>query len=418
MTAMSIVSALGGKLLRISLPAVLIAVGVMPSFAWNALGHKVVAEIAWRQLEPVERQRIVDVLRRHPRFDADFAAKMTDDVLRADKVTQDHWIFQHAAYWPDIARGLLGDDRATYNRPTWHYVTNPLFLDTSDRDILALRLGITNSDEYPTDTPKSEYNVLQAIKHCRSALASRGAGADAKALAYCWLFHLVGDIHQPLHSTSLFSVKQFPLGDRGGNGIPLTGGENLHSRWDGLLGRRDLLRNVERQVLELSDRGRYRDAWISSAIKESDPRKWAAESHELCKSVVYSVAILDTVRQSPPGATMSPIRVTTSYMEQAGDVARRRIITAGLRLAALLGAKPTSRTSKVQLPVNNRAVPIPVTSFAPRQLQAAQPQVAMMHWLNTKTDARHNQSCRWYRKTGHGRYCTADEGKPCGQCGG
>jgi hypothetical protein len=44
--------------------------------------------------------------RRHPRFDADFAGKMTDDVLKADKATQDRWIFQHAAYWPDIARGL------------------------------------------------------------------------------------------------------------------------------------------------------------------------------------------------------------------------------------------------------------------------------------------------------------------------
>jgi hypothetical protein len=31
---------------------------------------------------------------------------MTDDVLRGDKGAEDHWIFQHAATWPDIARGL------------------------------------------------------------------------------------------------------------------------------------------------------------------------------------------------------------------------------------------------------------------------------------------------------------------------
>jgi hypothetical protein len=36
-------------------------------------------------------------LRRHPRFDADFAAKMEDDALRGDKKTQDRWIFLHAA---------------------------------------------------------------------------------------------------------------------------------------------------------------------------------------------------------------------------------------------------------------------------------------------------------------------------------
>jgi hypothetical protein len=35
-------------------------------FAWNALGHKIVAEIAWRELDAVARQSIVDNLRRHP----------------------------------------------------------------------------------------------------------------------------------------------------------------------------------------------------------------------------------------------------------------------------------------------------------------------------------------------------------------
>jgi len=34
-----------------------------------------------------------------------------------------------------------------------------------------------------------------------------------------WLFHLIGDIHQPLHSTALFSTKLFPEGDRGTWGV-------------------------------------------------------------------------------------------------------------------------------------------------------------------------------------------------------
>jgi hypothetical protein len=52
----------------------LIALLPTPAFGWNALGHKVVCEIAWRELEPATRESIVDTLRRHPRFDADFAA--------------------------------------------------------------------------------------------------------------------------------------------------------------------------------------------------------------------------------------------------------------------------------------------------------------------------------------------------------
>jgi hypothetical protein len=40
---------------------------------FNALGHKVVTEIAWRQLDDETRAEIVRTLRRHPRFDEDFA---------------------------------------------------------------------------------------------------------------------------------------------------------------------------------------------------------------------------------------------------------------------------------------------------------------------------------------------------------
>ena len=29
---------------------------------------------------------------------------------------------------------------------------------------------------------------------------------ERKAIALAWLFHLVGDIHQPLHTTQLFTV--------------------------------------------------------------------------------------------------------------------------------------------------------------------------------------------------------------------
>jgi hypothetical protein len=83
---------------RANIVALLVAAGaVSPTLAYNALGHKVVAEIAWRELDPAARQNILDTLRRHPRFDLDFTERMTDDVWRADTATQDRWIFQHAA---------------------------------------------------------------------------------------------------------------------------------------------------------------------------------------------------------------------------------------------------------------------------------------------------------------------------------
>lgn len=38
-----------------------------------------------------------------------------------------------------------------------------------------------------------------------------------KSMMLRYLFHVVGDIHQPLHSVQLFDDKLFPKGDSGGN---------------------------------------------------------------------------------------------------------------------------------------------------------------------------------------------------------
>lgn len=42
----------------------------------------------------------------------------------------------------------------------------------------------------------------------------------------------------------------------------------------------------------------------------------------------------------------------------------------------------------------------------------------LTHWLNTKSDTRHNSRCRYFKKTKQGRLCGPDEGKACKICGG
>jgi hypothetical protein len=76
-------------------------------------------------------------------------------------ITEEHqWIFQHAATWPDIARNIRGDERK-FDRPTWHYVNFPLFLDREQP------LAVNLSMEYPS---MMEFNVGQATKYCLAVL--------------------------------------------------------------------------------------------------------------------------------------------------------------------------------------------------------------------------------------------------------
>ncbi len=40
------------------------------------------------------------------------------------------------------------------------------------------------------------------------------------------------------------------------------------------------------------------------------------------------------------------------------------------------------------------------------------------YWLNTSTNARHNERCKYYHNTQEGRPCSSSEGQACGICGG
>jgi hypothetical protein len=289
--------------------------GVTPSHAWNALGHRLIADIAWGELDPQARTQIVDILRRHPRFDEDFAKQLPVDV------EENRWIFQQAAVWPDMARGFRGEDRSTYDHPTWHYVNHPLFVG-GERPLL----GVNLSMDYPPLEDQSKWNVAQAVKHCRATLEGAAPPSD-KALAYCWLFHLVGDLHQPMHSTALFS-ERFPTGDRGGNSIPVVQGGNLHSLWDGLLGRRDRPNDIKREVALLREQQVIWKVDTAGGVED-----WIQESHELAKAFAYSPEIIAAIERQEE---LERINLPQEYLEAAGQHARRRIIAAGLRLGAIL----------------------------------------------------------------------------------
>lgn len=83
----------------------------------------------------------------------------------------------------------------------------------------------------------SEVNILVGLRAHWQTIASRNADAWTRGVALRYLLHMMGDLHQPLHTVSR-CTPQTPQGDEGGNGFGLLTGSsagdvrNLHSMWD------------------------------------------------------------------------------------------------------------------------------------------------------------------------------------------
>ena len=53
---------------------------------------------------------------------------------------------------------------------------------------------------------RTPVNILTALAENENVVKNEG-DPERKAIALAWLFHLVGDIHQPLHTAQLFTVE-------------------------------------------------------------------------------------------------------------------------------------------------------------------------------------------------------------------
>lgn len=148
-----------------------------------------------------------------------------------------------------------------------------------------------------------------------------------------WIFHLAGDSHQPLHSTSLYTTLfQKPGGDLGGNSIFVKVGEdgstiNLHSLWDGTITRSDKLGEIRNTAIEL--RSKYPQKSLEG-VKKLELAKWIEESFQLAKKNVYLKGKLKT------GTKENGEIVPADYPGKMKEICEKRVALAGYRLAEFL----------------------------------------------------------------------------------
>lgn len=319
--------------------------------AWNDAGHLTVARIAFERLTVPQRQAVVKLLSQHPH--------RTEVLLknRPDGVTEEEWMFLRAAVWSDHIRPPRNFPRGEiathpihkFHRGPWHYVNYPYHAGQTEAALPAQPLPGEGTN--PT-------NILEQLDLSMKVLTGKTksdpdrvpeiSDDENKAVRLCWLFHLTGDLHQPLHAATLVDKEKFPKGvhsDLGGNllvirthiGAPP---HKLHGFWDDRLGTDSHFPTVQGLAEMLTHDPHLKPDQLPEFAEHHDFKQWAAESYALAKTTAYrdghlSFALSDDLDQKR--ITNDDVPILPQGAEAAANkLARRRVTLAGYRLAELL----------------------------------------------------------------------------------
>jgi hypothetical protein len=310
------------------------------AFAWNDTGHMTIARVAYRQFDDATKQKVDAILRQHPHYQL-FLTKFVPE-----GVTPAEWAFVKAATWPDFVRPsrpgtpdelFKGPEITRYHRGPWHYVDMP-WVPPMDRTTID---PTTRPARHPAPASKPEgpEGALEAFDAHTKTLASSQASPQDRAVALAWIEHQVGDIHQPLHAVSMYS-RDYPDGDQGGNRAAVNAGGtvlNLHSYWDGILGRADTYTALSFFADEILNDPQLAPAKLPELEKDRTFQSWANESREYAIALVY----LNGKLRTTPYARVDAKEVRESdvaplppgYDGNARALSKRRMAAAGYRLA-------------------------------------------------------------------------------------
>jgi hypothetical protein len=237
-------------------------------------------------------------------------------------------MFQRASIWPDIVPNISDAIRTRYHRGTWHYINLPVYLTDKDEQELAGKLDHNLQMQF--DPPlRKNLNSVQALQGNLLVWRDEQATDADKAVAFCWILHLTGDMHQPLHNVALFSRAWFPQGDRGGNSIAVKHEHavtNLHAIWDGLPNRFDRLSPDANTKAMLST-----DIANNQSIKS-----WSHQLYEMALKYVYTEEVKQKILRQVSYGQNPAITLSPEYIAAASQIARPQVTTAGHRIAALI----------------------------------------------------------------------------------
>ena len=252
---------------KIFFPAIVISCSLM-LISWGVIGHRAIGKIAENHLSAKAKTAV-------------------NDLLGTESLAM-------VSTYPDEIRSY---QQYAYTAP-WHYVNLPHGL---------------SYEQFSTQlTSLDKPNIYKALLNCASDLKDPAKSRDDKVFALKFLVHLVGDLHQPMHTGR--------SEDSGGNGIKvklMRKESNLHGLWDS-----GLIDYAGMTYSELANSCDMANNQTSKQWQKDDIVKWVYESYEISQKL-YAEA-----EKNP--------EFDYAYYPGHADIVKRRINQAGIRLAGLL----------------------------------------------------------------------------------
>lgn len=256
--------------------------------------------------DPAALRAILAIMAHHPD-----AARFARNLGTSSGPQRERLMFEWMARWPD-------DIRPTpWSHPEWHY-----------------QARVVSGGSW---LPYEAGEAASAFDRNYAIARDPARPASERAIALCWLFHLTGDIQQPLHAGHRLSWR-FYATDRLGTIAfvrPNAGDRpiELHQYWDHAAedprlddsaGALDLAARAEAIANLPADRSTALAAHARFA-------EWMAESRQLAEQFVYRDATLGATRDRDSAPVLGP-----SINARARALATIRIAMAGNRLAGVL----------------------------------------------------------------------------------
>lgn len=236
--------------------------------SWGVVGHRAIGQIAENHLNKRAKRAV-------------------EDLLGSESLAM-------VSTYPDEIRSY---EKYAYTAP-WHYVN--------------VAHGL-NYEQFSKElTGMEKPNVYKAILNCTNDLKDASKTKEEKVFALKFLVHLVGDLHQPMHTGR--------SEDSGGNGIKvklMRKETNLHGLWDS-----SLIDYAGMSYLELAQNCDVISKQETKDWQKDEVAKWAFESYEISQQL-YA----ESAQNSD---------FDYNYYPKHASLMKRRLAQAGLRLAGIL----------------------------------------------------------------------------------